>query len=63
MKTEVKFLRLPQVKEVTTLSRSSIYRMVATGEFPKQISIGSNQVVWIKSQVDDWMNQQIAGAM
>ena len=63
MKTEVKFLRLPQVKEVTTLSRSSIYRMVASGEFPKQISIGSNQVVWIKSQVDDWMNQQIAGAM
>jgi len=56
MKTEVKFLRLPQVKEVTTLSRSSIYRMVASGEFPKQISIGSNQVVWIKSQVDDWMN-------
>ena len=63
MKTEVKFLRLPQVKEVTTLSRSSIYRMVASGEFPKQISIGSNQVVWIKSQVDDWMNRQIAGAM
>tara|TARA_B100000674_G_C37865442_1_gene926890 strand:+ start:653 stop:844 length:192 start_codon:yes stop_codon:yes gene_type:complete len=63
MKTEVKFLRLPQVKEITTLSRSSIYRMVASGEFPKQISIGSNQVVWIKSQVDDWMNQQIAGAM
>ena len=63
MKTEVKFLRLPQVKEVTTLSRSSIYRMVASGEFPKQISIGSNQVVWIKSQVDDWMNRQIAGAV
>ena len=63
MKTEVKFLRLPQVKEITTLSRSSIYRMVASGEFPKQISIGSNQVVWIKSQVDDWMNQQIAGAI
>ena len=63
MKTEIKFLRLPQVKEITTLSRSSIYRMVAAGDFPKQIPVGSNQVVWVKQQVEEWMEQQIAAAV
>ena len=63
MKKEIKFLRLPQVKEITSLSRSSIYRMVAAGEFPKQIPIGANQVVWVKWQVEEWMEQQIAAAV
>ena len=62
MKKEVKFLRLPQVKEITSLSRSSIYRMVAAGDF-KADPAGSNQVVWVKQQVEEWMEQQIAAAV
>ena len=63
MKKEIKFLRLPQVKEITSLSRSSIYRLVASGDFPKQIPVGANQVVWVKWQVEEWMEQQIASAV
>ena len=37
--------------------------MVAAGEFPKQIPIGANQVVWVKWQVEEWMEQQIATAV
>ena len=35
------------------------YRWVAAGEFPKQISIGANSVVWLESDVTKWMDQRI----
>jgi len=63
MKSEVKFLRLPQVKEMTCKSRSAIYREMAAGTFPRQIPIGSNQVVWVKAHVEDWIESKIAAAL
>ena len=62
MKRESRFLRLPEVKEMTALSRSSIYRQIAAGTFPRQIQIGSNQVVWVKHQIEDWIDSKIAAA-
>ena len=59
MKSEVKFLRLPQVKELTCLSKTSIYRLMGEGEFPKQVTLGARSVVWVKSQVEDWCLEKI----
>ncbi|MCT0228248.1 AlpA family transcriptional regulator [Synechococcus sp. CS-1331] len=56
------FLRLPQVKQYTCLSKSSIYRLIDKGEFPKQVSLGSRSVVWVKSQIDEWCLSKIASA-
>ena len=63
MNSDLRFIRLPQVKEITSLSRSSIYRMVSAGDFPKQISVGANQVVWVKHQVEEWMEKQVSASM
>ena len=38
-----KFLRLPQVKASTGLSKSSIYARIAEGTFPKQIPLGGSR--------------------
>ena len=51
MKREARFLRLPEVMEMTALSRSSIYRQIAAGTFPRQIQICSNKVGWVKHQI------------
>ena len=59
MKREVQFLRLPQVREITCLSKSSIYRLMDEGEFPKQVSLGARSVVWVRSQVEDWCANKI----
>lgn len=59
---DVRFLRLPDVKAITGLSRSTIYKKMATNSFPKQIAVGSNSVVWVKNQVDDWCDRLIAQA-
>lgn len=50
-----KILRLPAVKEKTGKPRSSLYLMVAKGEFPKPIKLGKRSVGWLESDVDAWI--------
>ena len=49
-------LRLPQVKSMTGLSKSTIYARMSEGNFPKQISIGPRLVVWLESDIQQWIN-------
>ena len=54
-----KLLRLPEVKATTGLSKSSIYARIAEGTFPKQISLGPRLVVWVESDIQNWIGLQI----
>ena len=56
----MKFLRLPQVKELTGLGRSTIYNKINEGVFPKQISLGGRCVAWNSSEISEWMEQCVA---
>ena len=56
---EQMILRLPKVKAITGLSRSTIYLRMSEGAFPKHISLGSRAVGWLKSEVSDWMEERI----
>ncbi|MAM70221.1 MAG: AlpA family transcriptional regulator [Gammaproteobacteria bacterium] len=53
-------LRLPEVKSVTGLSRSTIYSQMAEGSFPKPISLGARAVGWIQSDIEKWLDSRIA---
>ncbi len=55
-------LRLPEVQKRTGLSRSSVYLRIAEGTFPKQISLGGRAVGWVESEIDAWLEQQIAAS-
>ena len=57
-----KLLRLPQVKVFTGLSKSTIYARIAEGTFPKQISIGPRLVVWVESDIQNWITEQVSAA-
>jgi len=57
---KMKLLRLKQVKELTTLSQATIYRLAAKGAFPKQVIIGDRAAVWLEDEVIDFLNQKIA---
>ncbi|MFZ0747286.1 MAG: AlpA family phage regulatory protein [Terracidiphilus sp.] len=54
-----KFVRLPDVKGQTGLSRSSIYAKIATGSFPTAVPIGIRAVAWIEEEVQEWIRKQI----
>ena len=57
--TQHKLLRLPQVKQTTGLSKSTIYARIAEGTFPKQIPLGPRLVVWVESDIQKWIGLQI----
>ena len=61
-KLQTKLLRLPQVKESTGLSKSSIYARIAEGTFPKQISIGPRLVVWVEAAIQNWIAELVSAA-
>ena len=62
IQSDIRFLRLPDVKVITGLSRSMIYKKISENDFPKQINVGSNSVVWVKKDIDDWCDQVIEKA-
>jgi prophage regulatory protein len=51
--------KLPRVKKDTTLSGSTIYRLVSEGKFPKPIKLSKRSSGWITSEVQDWIQQRI----
>ena len=56
----IKFLRMAQVRELTTMGRSTILERVARGEFPKPVRLSPQTRVWVAGEVDRWMSQQAA---
>jgi prophage regulatory protein len=56
----VKIIRLPQVRERTGLSTSTIYSMMAKGLFPKQVQLGVHSVGWVDEEIDDFNAARIA---
>jgi len=61
-KSSNNFLRLTQVKSATGLSKSTIYARIAEGSFPKQIPLGPRLVVWVESDIQNWIAEQIKRA-
>ncbi len=57
-----RIIRRPQVESLTGLSRSTIYRRMEEGSFPKSISIGGRLQGWIESDIQGWITKQIEAA-
>ena len=55
-----RLLRRKQVLEVTALTRSSLYRKIANGTFPRQVHIGDRAVAWRESDIERWLDEQEA---
>lgn len=52
--TEVRFLRMPDVREKVGLSRSQIYRLIQEGTFPAPVKIGAQVSVWPDNEIHRW---------
>lgn len=53
-----KILRRAAVEEMTGLSRSTLYRMMDRGEFPRPARIGLRAVGWRQSVIDIWLSSR-----
>lgn len=57
-----KLLRLPQVLNTVGISRSTLYQLVARGDFPKPIKISRRACAWPESAVQRWIEMRVATA-
>lgn len=55
-----RILRLGTVLERTGLSRSTLYRKIDSGEFPRQVKISERCVGWYSSMINRWLDQRRA---
>jgi len=66
-----RFIRLPEVLSRTGYGRTSIYRKMEDGSFPRSIKLGgppvdpeafdSRAVAWIENEVEQWIDSMIEG--
>jgi len=46
----VRFLRLPAVKDISGLGKTTLYARIKAGEFPAPVKLGGRAVGWIERQ-------------
>ena len=56
----LRFIRVSQVLEWTSLSRSTLYQLLKERAFPAQIRLTKRTVVWLESEVLAWMCERLA---
>ena len=56
---EVSFLRLPEVKAITGLSKTSIYELIREKSFPAPVRLGPRAVAWVRSEVRQWALERV----
>ena len=64
-----RFIRLPEVMSRTGYGRTSIYRKMEDGSFPRSVKLGgpledpeafdSRAVAWIENEVEQWIDSRI----
>tara|TARA_R110002124_G_scaffold201177_4_gene367739 strand:- start:2277 stop:2519 length:243 start_codon:yes stop_codon:yes gene_type:complete len=59
LEEKMRVLRLKDVIEKTGLARSTIYKYVDAGTFPKPISLGGRSVGWVDAEVHEWITERI----
>jgi prophage regulatory protein len=59
--TQPQLLRLTDVTRLTGLSRSTIYRQQAVGQFPKAVPLTERTVAWVAAEIAAWVASRIAG--
>jgi prophage regulatory protein len=57
-----RFLRIDDVIATTGLSRTTIYRLLAAGDFPPKIALTIRCVGWWEADVSAWLSDRLAGA-
>ena len=54
----MKALNINQVADKVSLGKSTIYRMIAKGDFPKPFSLAANRSAWLEEDINKWLAQK-----
>ncbi|WP_046487648.1 helix-turn-helix transcriptional regulator [Pseudomonas veronii] len=56
----MRIIRLKEVINSTGLARSTIYKYISEGAFPKPIPLGDRSVGWLESEIHNWILARVA---
>ncbi len=59
---EDRFIREPEVKRITGLSRTTRWRLERKGEFPPRRQLSENAVGWLESEIRVWIASRTASS-
>lgn len=51
-----RIIRLPEVRRISGLSTTSIYRLMSQDKFPRQRLISVGAVGWLAAEVFEWVS-------
>ena len=54
-----KIIKLDRVKELTSFSESTIYRLMPQGKFPKQVKLAERSCGWVESEIEEFLDKCI----
>ena len=55
----MRLIKLKEVMTLTSLARSTIYKYMSEGQFPKAVLLDVRSVAWIEDEVTDWILERI----
>ena len=55
-----RLLTLRAVIALTSLSRTSVYRLQAAGLFPRAVKISERRVAWLEDEVAEYIESRVA---
>ncbi|EMN8778009.1 helix-turn-helix transcriptional regulator [Pseudomonas aeruginosa] len=56
----MRIIRLKEVTDSTGIARSTIYKLIGEGGFPKPVPLVGRSVGWVESEVHEWIRGRIA---
>jgi len=56
-------MRSNALQQYVQLSRTTIWRLEKSGQFPKRVRLGQNSVGWLKGDVDTWLESRKGGEL
>jgi len=59
MDERIRFIRIPEVIKLVGMSKSTIWARSKDGTFPAPRKIGPGVTVWVESEIQSWMKQQL----
>lgn len=54
-------LTWPQVRQLTTLSRATVWALRRKGAFPRPVQISANRIAWRQSDLESWISARAEG--
>lgn len=55
----MKLMKLKAVMECTGLARSTVYKFIAEGRFPKPVKLSARMVAWVEGEIQQWILERI----